>query len=76
MKSPEELEKLYVRKIRAYNALAIGYLIGGDRESAKKAVGTMIVLSRRRGGRQAVPCRRRGPHPDDTLHAEKGLAER
>ena len=71
MKSPEELEKLYVRKIRAYNALAIGYLIGGDRESAKKAVGTMIVLSR-----QAVPCRRRGPHQDDTLHAEKGLAER
>lgn len=53
MKSPEELEKLYVRKIRAYNALAIGYLIGGDRESAKKAVGTMIVLSRRRA-REAV----------------------
>lgn len=53
MKSPEELERMYVRKIRAYNALAIGYLIGGDRKSAKKAIGTMIVLSRRRA-REAV----------------------
>lgn len=53
VQTPEVLERMYVRKIRAYNALAIGYLIGGDMESAKKAIGTMIVFSRRRA-REAV----------------------
>ena len=46
-------DKLYLRKAKAYNALAIGYLIGGEDELAKKAVCTMIVFSRLRA-REAV----------------------
>lgn len=46
-------DRLYLRKAKAYNALAIGYLIGGEDALAKKAVGTMIVFSRLRA-REAV----------------------
>lgn len=46
-------DRLYLKKAKAYNALAIGYLIGGEDELAKKAVGTMIVFSRLRA-RMAV----------------------
>lgn len=50
-------DRLYLRKARAYNALSVGYLIGGEDELAKQAIGTMIVFSRLRAREAVNRCR-------------------
>lgn len=64
-------DRLYLKKAKAYNALAIGYLIGGEDELAKKAVGTMVVFSRLRAREAVKRCRETEEALDAALRSSR-----